>query len=78
MEIHAFLVFIFIRFFSFNNNYSRPFLFAGLRIVVLIIHGKIIAVIFVHCGIGPSLFHSHSCAGARINTQQPASARLSQ
>jgi hypothetical protein len=47
---------------------------AGLRIAVLHIRGKIIVVIFVHCGVGPSLFHGRSCAGARYNTQQPASA----
>jgi hypothetical protein len=35
-------------------------------------------VIFVHHGVGPSLFRGRSCAGARSNTQQPASGRLSQ
>jgi hypothetical protein len=49
----------------------------------LLVHGfaysrKIIVVIFVHRGVGPLLFRGRSCAGARSNTQQPASARLSQ
>jgi hypothetical protein len=39
---------------------------------------SIIVVIFVHRGVGLSLFRGRSCAGARSNTQQPASARLSQ
>jgi hypothetical protein len=57
---------------------SRPFSLAGVRIAVLLIRGKIIVVIYVHRGVGPSLFRGRSCAGARSNTQQPASARLSQ
>jgi hypothetical protein len=47
-------------------------------IAVLFICGKIIVVIFVHHGVGPSLLRGRSCAGALSNTQQPASARLSQ
>jgi hypothetical protein len=57
--------------------YNRHTSFAGLSIAVLLIRGKIV-VIFVHRGVGPSLFRGHPCAGARSNTQQPASARLSQ
>jgi uncharacterized membrane protein YcfT len=52
---------------------SRPSSFA-----VLLIRGKTIVVIFVQRGVGPSLFRGRSCAGARSNTQQPASARMSQ
>jgi hypothetical protein len=54
--------------------YSRPALLAGLHIMVLLIHGKIVEAIFVHHGIGLLLFHGCSCAGARSSTQQPASA----
>jgi hypothetical protein len=32
------------------------------------IRGKIIVVIFMHRGVGPSLFRGRSCAGARSNT----------
>jgi hypothetical protein len=49
-----------------------------LRDLVLLVFGKIVVVIFVHRGMGPALFRGRSCAGARSNTQQPASARLSQ
>jgi hypothetical protein len=52
--------------------------FTGFLIAVLFICRKVIVVIFVHRGVGPSLFRDCSCAGARSNTQQPASARLSQ
>jgi hypothetical protein len=38
-----------------------------LRIAVLLIRGKII-VIFVHRGVGPSLFRGRSCAGGRSNS----------
>jgi hypothetical protein len=47
-----------------------------LRIAVLLVRGKIIVVILVHRGVGPSLFRGRSCAGAWSNTEQPTSARL--
>jgi hypothetical protein len=37
-------MFIFIRFFSFNNKYSIPFSFAGLHIMVLLIRDNICAL----------------------------------
>jgi hypothetical protein len=64
---------------TFNSScYTRPSSFVGLRIAVLLISGKIIVVIFVHCGVVLSLFLGRSCAGARSNAQQTISARLSQ
>jgi hypothetical protein len=60
-----------------RSLYSRPSSFANFRIAVLLIRGKII-VIFVHRGLGLSFSRDGSCAGARSNTKQPASARLSQ
>jgi hypothetical protein len=61
-----------------TSNYSNTASFVCLRIAVLLIREKIIVVISVHRGAGPSLIHGRSRAGARSNTQQPASARLSQ
>jgi hypothetical protein len=58
--------------------YSRLTSFTRLCITVLLIRRKIIVVIFVHHGIGLSLFHGRSCAGARRNTLQHASACKSQ
>jgi hypothetical protein len=58
--------------------HSTPSSFADLRIAVLLIHLKIIVGIFVHRGVGPSLFRGRSCAGARSITQQRESARLAQ
>jgi hypothetical protein len=55
-------------------QYSRLASFAGLRIAVLLIRGKIIVVILVHRGVGPSLFCGRSCAGARSKPQLPTSA----
>jgi hypothetical protein len=57
--------------YSQRSDYSRTFSF-----VVLQIGGQSF-VIFVHRGIGPSLFRCGSCAGARSNTQQPAPAHHS-
>jgi hypothetical protein len=59
-------------------QYSRPASFTGLPIPVLLIHGKITVVIFVHQSIGSTLFRSSSCAGVWSNTQQPESSHLSQ
>jgi hypothetical protein len=60
---------------AYSHDRSRRPSFADVRIAVLVIRGKIIMVIFVLRGVGPSLFRGRSCAGARSNTQQPASAR---
>jgi hypothetical protein len=43
-----------------RNIYSRPSPFVGLCIALLLICGKIIVVIFMHHGVGPSLFCSHT------------------
>jgi hypothetical protein len=51
---------------------STPSSFAGLCTAVVLIRETTIVVIFVHRGVGPSLFRGHSCAGARSSSQQPA------
>jgi hypothetical protein len=45
-----------------NFNYNRP-------ISVLLIRGKNIVIIFVHRGLGPSLFRGGSFAGARSRSR---------
>jgi hypothetical protein len=51
--------------------------FTGFGLTVLLNREKIVVVIYVNRGLRPSLFRGRSCAGARSDTQQPASARLS-
>jgi hypothetical protein len=50
------------------KKYSRTILSTNLHIKVLIICGKICVVILVHCGVGPSPFHSCASAATKSRT----------
>jgi hypothetical protein len=62
-----------------KEYYNRPphLSFAGLWFATSIIRTKIIVVILVHGGVGPSLFRGPPCAGARSNTQPAPAACVS-
>jgi hypothetical protein len=54
--------------------FSAPASFADLRTAASLVRKKITLLIFVHHGVGPSLFRCRSCAGARSRPQLTTSA----